>query len=190
MDQMDHAPGKSAFEKSIVSTMRMDETTWLRHANPWSVWTRFTCLPFIVSAIWSRQWLGLWCLLPLAAALLWTWLNPRVFPIPATFDNWPAKATFGERVWLNRVKVPIPTHHQHAAFITSLLIMPGMFAVIYGLYALEIWPTVLGMACAIIAKIWFCDRMVWLYEDMRKQNAVYASWLQQPGNDNAGTKAA
>ena len=76
------ATGKNAFEKAIVKTMKMDETTWLRHASPWSVWTRFSCLPLIVMAIWSRQWLDWWALAPLTVALLWTWLNPRVFSPP------------------------------------------------------------------------------------------------------------
>ena len=60
----------------------------------------------------------------------------------------------------------------------------------YGLYALSIWPAALGTALVILAKVWFCDRMVWLYEDMRKENAVYASWVQRPVNDNRGHKAA
>ena len=182
--------GKNTFEKAIVKTMKMDETTWQRHANPWSVWTRFSCLPLIVLAIWSRQWLEWWSLAPFALALLWTWLNPRVFTAPQDFNNWGSKVTLGERVWLNRTKVPIPTHHAKMAFITSALIFPGFMVMAYGLYKFEIWPTVLGMALVILAKVWFCDRMVWLYEDMRKENAVYASWVQKPVNDNRGRKAA
>ncbi|MEM1453414.1 MAG: DUF6653 family protein, partial [Planctomycetota bacterium] len=35
--------------------MDMDERTWMRHASPWSVWTRFfTCVPLISLAVWSR----------------------------------------------------------------------------------------------------------------------------------------
>lgn len=185
-----HAPGKTAFEKAIVQTMKMDETTWQRHANPWSVWTRFTCLPLIILAIWSREWIGMLSLIPLIGALFWTWINPRVFPPPQDFDNWGSKATLGERVWLNRAKVPIPAHHVRMAWITTLLGVPGIIIMAYGLYGLEIWPTITGMALTIMAKTWFCDRMVWLYDDMRKQNAVYASWVQKPVNDNRNRKAA
>ena len=28
--------------------------TWMRHANPRSVWTRFTCVSLVVIAVWSR----------------------------------------------------------------------------------------------------------------------------------------
>ena len=184
------AAGKNAFEKAMVKSMKMDETIWRRHASPWSVWTRFSCLPWIVMPIWSRQWLDWWALAPLALALLWTWMNPRVFSPPQDLNNWGSKVTLGERVWLNRGKVPIPPQHAKMAWITSVLIIPGIAILAYGLYALSIWPTVLGTALVILAKVWFCDRMVWLYEDMRKENAVYASWVQKPVNDNRGQKAA
>lgn len=182
--------GKSAFERSIVSTMKMNEATWLRHANPWSVWTRFTCLPLIVLALWSRQWIDMWFIAPLALALIWTWLNPRIFPEPASFDHWPAKATFGERVWLNRAHVPISRHHERAVQILTLIMVPCLLVMAYGLYALSLWPTLAGMILLMVVKTWFCDRMVWLYEDMRKINAIYASWVQRPQNDNQEKKAA
>ena len=182
--------GKTVFEQSLVKSMSMTDGIWQRHANPWSVWTRMSCLPLIVLAIWSREWIGEWSLLALGLALLWTWLNPRVFPPPKSFDHWPAKATFGERIWLNRGSIPIPLHHQRAALITSLLTIPGLVAMGYGLYNFELWPTILGTAFAVIAKLWFCDRMVWLYEDMSRINPVYASWANRPVNDNDQRKAA
>lgn len=188
--QSDKIQGKTLLEKTLVVSMKMDERTWAKHANPWSVWTRFTCLPAITLAIWSRQWLEIWFVVPLTAALLWTWLNPRIFAAPEFFDSWASKVTFGERVWLNRSNVPIPAHHGRAALITSILVVPGIIAMIYGLAMLQIWPTVLGTALAMMSKIWFCDRMVWLYQDMSKKNAVYASWIQRPGNDNGAKRAA
>lgn len=184
------AAGKNTFEKTMVKTMKMDETTWQRHANPWSVWTRFSCLPLLVFAIWSRQWLEWWALAPLTIALIWTWINPRIFSRPQDLNNWGSKVTLGERVWLNRAKVPIPAHHARIALVISILIFLSLIVMAYGLYAFAIWPTVLGTALTMLAKVWFCDRMVWLYEDMRKENAVYASWVQKPVNDNRDRKAA
>ena len=62
--------------------MGMNDETWERHANPLSVYSRFSCLPLIVAAIWSRVWLGWWALAPLALAIGWTFINPRLFPAP------------------------------------------------------------------------------------------------------------
>ena len=63
----------------IAQAFAMSDEVWARHANPWSVWTRFSILPLLVAAIWSRVWIGRWALLPTAAVVLWAWLNPRLF---------------------------------------------------------------------------------------------------------------
>lgn len=182
--------GKSRFERSILSIMKMDEATWLRHANPWSVWSRLTTLPLLALALWSREWIGVGFLFPVAVAIFWIWLNPRLFPQPTSYDHWPAKATFGERVWLNRSNIPIPRHHERAAMMLIFLIMISIMTMVYGLYVLSLWPTLAGLAAVMLSKLWFCDRMVWLYDDMRKKSAVYASWSQRPGNDNDALKVA
>ena len=44
-------------EEKIARSFSMSEDTWQRHSNPWSVWTRFTALPLIILAAWSRVWL-------------------------------------------------------------------------------------------------------------------------------------
>ena len=41
--------------------MGMKDEVWLRHINPWSVWTRvLTPLPLLALAIWSRAWISGW----------------------------------------------------------------------------------------------------------------------------------
>ena len=85
---------------------RMDDVTWLHHANPWSVILRFSVLPLIILAFWSRLWLGWWAVVPVSLALVWTWANPRVFQAPWSLDHWTSKGVLGERVWLNRDTVP------------------------------------------------------------------------------------
>lgn len=37
--------------------MSMDDTSWGRHANPWSVYSRMTLLPLFALAVWSRVWI-------------------------------------------------------------------------------------------------------------------------------------
>jgi hypothetical protein len=99
-------------EDQAASLFQMDDDTWERHANPWSVWSRTTVLPVLILAAWSRVWLGWWALVPGAVALLWTWLNPRLFGRPASLDSWASKSVMGERVWMNRDEVPVPVHHR------------------------------------------------------------------------------
>jgi len=158
--------------------MTMTDDVWMRHANPLSVWTRFTCLPLIILAIWSRVWIGWWALLPLSIAVAWTWANPRVFPPPVKTDNWASKGTFGERVFLNRKTVPIPEHHRRWAFALASLSVLGIPPLVWGIWAFDPIMTLLGVVLTVLPKVWFVDRMVWLFEDMKNTNPTYASWLR------------
>ncbi|MDA2928944.1 hypothetical protein MYX84_03180, partial [Acidobacteria bacterium AH-259-O06] len=154
-----------------------DEATWLRHANPWSVWTRASVLPLVILAVWSREWLGWWSLGPVGASILWMWLNPRIFRRPQSTDNWASRGVLGERVWLNRDRIPIPPHHRIVPNILSGVAGIGALLVIWGVVDLDIWPTLLGSVLIYCGKLWFLDRMVWLYQDMMSNNEEYRAWL-------------
>lgn len=146
--------------------MAMDDHVWARHANPWSVYSRFTCLPLIALAIWSRVWIGWWSLVPLALALFWTWHNPRAFRPSTKNDGWAFKGTRGERLFLDRKRVPVPRHHEIMANILTSISAVGALILIYGLIVLDPWATIAGLAVTILAKTWFVDRMVWLCDDV------------------------
>ncbi len=53
---------------------------WLKHANPWSLITRF-----LILAVWSRVWLGWYSLIPIILLIIWTLVNPVIFPIGTIF---------------------------------------------------------------------------------------------------------
>ena len=164
-------------EQRIAAAFRMSDETWERHANSWSVWSRFSALPLLILAIWSRAWIGRWALVPTAAALIWTWLNPRLFSRPASTDNWASKGVLGERVWLNRDTIPIPPRHRSLPHLLNAVSGVGLVFVIRGLIARAVWLTVLGTVLIYLGKLWFVDRMVWLYEEMKDADPRYRSWL-------------
>jgi hypothetical protein len=157
---------------------QMDERTWERHASPWSVWTRVASLPLLLVAIWSHAWLGIWALIPVAFVMAWLWLNPRLFPPPARKDGWSARATFGERVWLNRRAVPIPEHQARMAHILTSISAAGFVVALAGALLNELLAAVAGGLVAWFAKMWFCDRMVWLYDEMKDKHPPYATWAK------------
>ncbi len=163
-------------ERTIARLFRMDDATWLRHANPWSVILRFIVLPVLILAFWSRLWLGWWAVIPVILAFVWTWANPRIFPAPRSLDHWTSKSVLGERVWLNRDTVPVPTHHQKIPNLLSAVSGMGMLFVIWGVIVFDPWPTVFGVMVVDLSKLWFVDRMVWLWNDMRDATPEYRSW--------------
>src|SRR5690606_28428465 len=105
------------------------------------------------------------------------WLNPRLFARPRSTDNWASKSVLGERVWLNRDRVPVPPHHRRFPHILNGLAAVGAVVVIWGVTSLQVWPTLLGAVVVYFSKLWFLDRMVWLYEEMKTADPAYLKWL-------------
>lgn len=164
-------------ERNISKLFNLTDENWMKHANPWSVWTRYSVLPVIVFAFWSRVWIGWWCLVPGLLSLLWMFFNPLVFPKPQSTKNWASKAVLGERVYLNRDQVPIPEIHRSPLNnILNGISSVGMLLAIWATVVFSVWGAVLGVALAYMGKSWFLDRMVWLYEDMKEVNEEYKSW--------------
>ncbi len=151
-------------DKALSKLFLPDDDSWLKHANPWSVWSRFATLPFIVLSIWSRVWIGWYCLIPLALLVIWVWLNPTLFSKPKSFDSWGAKAVLGERVWMKRGEVPLPAGHSTVIAVLNGLQLCSGLALVYGLWQLDLAWTLHGTAYVYLSKMWFLDRMVWLYE--------------------------
>jgi len=164
-------------EKVIAKVFSMSDKVWERHANPLSVWTRYSALPILVFAFWSRVWLGWWSVVCVAAALFWVWLNPRLFRKPKSTNHWASKAVMGERIWLNRKEVAVPGRHKILPNILSIVAAIGTAFCIYGVVRLQVWPTIFGIALANLGKSWFLDRMVWLYEEMKETHPEYRKWL-------------
>lgn len=156
--------------------MRMDDETWAHHANPWSVYSRMTAMPLLTFAILSRVWIGWWALAAFAVVILWIWWNPRAFAAPSHTNHWAAHGVFGERVFLNRRSVPIPDHHVAWAYGLTWVSASGVLPWLYGLWAINLWAAALGMVLIVGGKIWFVDRMAWLYQDMKDTNAAYSDW--------------
>jgi hypothetical protein len=47
-------------ERRLASATSMDDATWFRHANPWSVWSRASVFTLVILAVWSREWGDAW----------------------------------------------------------------------------------------------------------------------------------
>ncbi len=163
-------------ERKIANLFKLTDENWMKHANPWSVWTRYSVLPIIVLAFWSRAWIGWWHLIPAVVSLTWMFINPVFFKKPKSTKNWASKSVLGERVWLNRDKIDVPKYHKTLPNILNGISSVGMILSIWAIVKLSIWPVMLGISLAYLGKSWYLDRMVWLYEDM-KHLPEYEKWL-------------
>ncbi|EME51205.1 DUF6653 family protein [Amycolatopsis decaplanina] len=152
---------------AVAKTFRMDDEAWRRHANPWSVWTRFAAIPLMLLAIWSRTWIGWWCLAPIAAVVVWLFLNPSAFP-PVEPRSWAARGIYGERIWTHD-KSSVPPDHRQVLRVLVVLGLTGFGLITRGLMALDLWPTLFGATVVIMAQLWRIDRFGWLWQLAEEQ---------------------
>lgn len=164
-------------ERKIAKIFNLTDENWMRHSNPWSVWTRYSVLPILFLAIWSRLWFGWWSLVPVLLSVCWMFLNPILFKKPKSTKNWASKAVLGERVYLNRDKIDIPSQHKTSILkVLNTISFVGLWLAIWGIIYYSIWGSVFGIALTYLGKSWYLDRMVWLYEDMKSEYSEYSKW--------------
>jgi len=120
----------------------------------------------IVLAIWSWGWIGWGACIPLLGALIWTYLNPSVFPEPASFDSWASLGVMGERIHIYRPG-DVANHHQTPLKWLTWLPLVGLIPLALGLVRLDAALTVLGTLLMVLLKLWFVDRMVWIAREWR-----------------------
>lgn len=141
----------------------MTDESWQRHANPWSVWTRFAAIPLAALAIWSRVWIGWWCLVPVALVVAWLILNVMVFAPVREPRSWASKGIYGERLWAqNQAALPRRDVVLQRGLILAGLVGMCLFAL--GLVYLHLLLCLVGMAALVLAQLWRIDQFRKLYE--------------------------
>ncbi len=156
----------ATIEDRMGRAFGLDGTGWARHANPWSVYTRIPILVLLATAVWARQWIGWWCLVPVAVVCLWSAVNPRAFPPPADLTDWASRSVLGETYWSARKKTPIPARHRVVPVMLIMMNTAGVPFIVWGLVATDLWILLFGLTVQTAGKLWFLDRMVWLHDDM------------------------
>jgi hypothetical protein len=166
-----------ATKPSVAQLFGLKGDSWMRHANPTSVWTRFLALPLLVVALWSRDWIGWLSLIPIVLSLVWMAINPVFFAKPRSTRNWASKGVLGERVWAEGDKATFPAQFKsRVTTVAAVYQTIGVWILGYGLIVLNPLAAVAGLLIVQGGKAWYIDRMVLLFEDMKGRNAEYASW--------------
>lgn len=168
---------KPTGESRVARVFGLEGERWMRHANPLSVWTRFTVLSVLAVAIWSRDWIGILCLIPIGLAIVWMFVNPLLFKEPRSTKHWASRGVFGERIYSERNVVAIPDEFRsRVPNVANAYSALGLLPLAYGLVALSLLPVVTGLLITHGAKLWYIDRMVLLFEAMKHRDPKYAAW--------------
>ena len=119
-----------------------------------------------------------YALIFLVLIALWAFINPRAFPPPTSTKSWASRAVLGERVYLARARVPVPREHAAAATLLAGAGLAGMLVMLAGLLLAKPTVYLAGAIAAFLTKMWFIDRMVWLFDEMSRIHSEYAAWLR------------
>jgi hypothetical protein len=105
-------------------------------------------------------------------------INPLLFHEPSSTRNWASKAVFGERIWADRNDLDIPSWFRASKVpsVSTAFHVVGLIALGYGLIRLDVVATVSGLLLMQLAKSWYLDRMVLLFEEMKGRDPKIASW--------------
>ncbi len=165
-------------DRKLAKAFGLDGDGWMKHANPASVWTRFTVVSLFALAVWSRDWIGIWSLIAIGLAIVWMFVNPLLFKVPRSTRNWASRGVLGERIWVDRDKVELPEQFRSraASLVANGYSTIGMGLLAYGLVDLNVLATVTGILIVHGGKAWYIDRMTLLFADMKSRNSEYASW--------------
>ena len=170
-------PRQPTLERRVADAFGLEGERWMRHANPVSVWTRFSVVSLIALAVWSRQWIGWYCVVPVAVGLAWILANPLLFGVPSSTRSWASKAVLGERIWTERTSMDIPVQFRsHVPNLANAVSGLGVLLLADGLMVLDGWMVGAGIVIVHLAKLWYLDRMVLLFDDVKQRDAEVSSW--------------
>ncbi|WP_299471080.1 DUF6653 family protein [uncultured Roseibium sp.] len=139
----------------------------------------------LAAALWSHIWWGL-----LTAALLTIGLSIGLVALQRLRIgnygslSWARTIGFGERIWLNRIFVPVP--EQLGARITTLYVvfwLGAAIALLGGATASGLL-TASGLVVAFCAQLVCFRNLVELFHQMKSKTPLYHFWSTAPVNDN------
>jgi len=130
---------------------------WRRHTNPLSGWSRIIAFFVFPLPIWYHNWFGL------GALLLFFAINPILFSIPKNTNSWMSKSILGEELWTKKGLF-------QKDFPTVLNLFNGLFffVMIYAAYFKLLEVTFFSTLLSSVFKLWYLDRMVYLYQESTK----------------------
>ena len=126
--------------------------------------------PFLYLAIWYHSWIGI------GFVILWTIVNPFIFPKPGKKENWFTYVVFGKKLWLeNFMKKPKLDLSLVLNIITATSFIPS----IYFAYINMFWPTLYLSTLMYISKLWYADKIALQYKNylILRPRSIYICFL-------------
>jgi len=139
----------------------------------------------LTACLWSKLWLGavaatLLCL----AALVLVVFAPKLIERAGNRITWARLVGFGEKIWLNRLVVPVPKDLNYRLTMLYLVFWTGALVALWGGIATLPILSATGLIVAYSAQAMCFRKLIYLYEIMKDKNPLYRFWAATAVNDN------
>lgn len=150
-----------------------------------STYVKILAPGLVTAALWSHVWIGFTPALVIAfLAVVALIAIPRLQRVNGAAPSWANRVSFGERIWLNRLLVPIPP--QLGARITTLYLVfwLGVLVALLGGITASAVLALTGLIVAHSAQFVCFRKLVQLFNQMKTGVPLYKFWSAAAGNDN------
>ncbi|WP_439528549.1 DUF6653 family protein [Pannonibacter sp.] len=169
---------------------------WRRPPGRLTLAIRLALLPLIPVALWLHGLYGWPAALAATAALGFAATRlPRLSPLrPAAVvatghtQNsrlpWHVRALLGERMFLNRMIVPVPGSTTRRAALLLMATFAGAALALIAAVSGSLDMMIAGLCTALIAQVAYLVLASRLYDRMQDADALYRAWRRPAFNDN------
>ena len=138
--------------------------------------------------LWSKLWLGVVAATLLCvAALIAVVFGPRLFERAGDRITWARQVGFGEKIWLNRLVVPVPKDLSYRLTMLYLVFWSGAIVALWGGVSTLPILSVTGLLVAYSTQMVCFKKLIHLYRIMKDKYPLYRFWAATAGNDNEVT---
>ncbi|MES0882336.1 DUF6653 family protein [Roseibium sp. SCP14] len=154
-----------------------------------STYAKIFAPALLSAAIWAKLVVGgVFSMILLASVLLFLFKLPSIFSGRNQKDNWAQRASFGERIWLNRILIPIPADVNQRITILYLVFWTGTLIAILGAVSSSLLLSATGLLVAYAAQGVCLGKLIGLYNEMKEKTPLYRFWAVRPVNDNKSVR--
>jgi hypothetical protein len=136
--------------------------------------------------LWSKVWFGgpfaaLVCLI----AVILLVLAPKFLGTNFVRFSWARQVGYGEKIWLNRMVIPVPQGLNYRLTTLYLVFWSGVLVALWGGLATLPLLSATGLAVAYSAQFACFVKLIHLYQVMKDKYPLYRFWSKAPVNDNS-----
>lgn len=139
----------------------------------------------LTAALWTQIWLSFWSALLVAiAVLVFVIALPKLIGETGKNSGWAKQVSFGEKIWLNRLFLPVPASDSARLTTLYLVFWMGSLIALLGGFLTSPILSLTGLIVAYAAQFVSFGKLVQLYRTMKEKTPLYRFWTAVPQNDN------